>query len=361
MAQHIPGPEFDLWIVEDPDGETVTGGDAKDVMLGSDGDDILIGAGSDDTLTGAGGNDALVGGDGFDIAVYGDAADGITVDLGNLAAQDVGGGMGSDTLSGIEAVYGSNFNDVLIGDDSSTLVGDRLISNILLGNGGDDLLVGAGGDDFLMGGAGADTFKYSFSQAQAGSVETFTGWLAAQGLPASGWTQDFFAQKYSAFLQHLVETYDIGADVNGDGKISVDINQNAAGGTPRIEGLSAQELSSMFADRDSAMVKTGKTFHERWFSDTFQIGGGEQAATSADGHDAVLDFNLAEGDTLAFDGLEAMSEDQWHSVFSVTRIDADQDGSIDTQISLAGGDFSVTLAGVNELTDDEIYHAIHFS
>ena len=56
-----------------------------------------------------GDNDLLDGGTGFDRAVYTDATGGITV---NLAAGTVtGAGVGSDTLTNVEGVVGSDFAD----------------------------------------------------------------------------------------------------------------------------------------------------------------------------------------------------------------------------------------------------------
>ena len=56
---------------------------------------------------------------------------------------------GSDTLSGIEHVSGSAYND--------TLRGDPFTANQLFGMGGNDLLIGQGGHDFMLGGDGDDT------------------------------------------------------------------------------------------------------------------------------------------------------------------------------------------------------------
>ena len=59
-----------------------------------------------------------------------------------------------DTLSGIENVTGSAYNDFLTGDDNS---------NTLIGNGGDDTLTGGRGDDRMFGGAGNDIFLAEWS------------------------------------------------------------------------------------------------------------------------------------------------------------------------------------------------------
>ena|SRR2546426_1487251 len=338
--------------------DTIIGDAGDDVLFGLAGNDSLFGGDGQDILSGGLGDDLLDGGAGIDIAYYGDAISldgvhGITVDLNKVGPQAIGADQGTDTLVGIEHVIGSLYNDVLSGDANN---------NTLEGLNGSDVLTGGQGDDVLTGGADADTFSYSFLRSEGtGRSETFKGWLTSQNLPTSGWTQDFFASKYTAFLQHLVDTYHIGADVNGDGKVKVDINQNSAAGTPKIEGLSAQELSSMFGDRESVSVKTGKTVHERWYSDSFKIdGGGEQALKSADGHDTIADFTFGV-DKLDFSGAGTVTEAQFHSLFSVIQTDANHDGTNDTVIAIADSDFSVTLVGVNGHTEAEIYDQIHFS
>ncbi|MBL8581898.1 MAG: DUF4214 domain-containing protein [Rhizobiaceae bacterium] len=105
--------------------------------------------GADDELTtyleGMGGDDTLVGGDSFDYAKFRAEGDvigaGFTVDLTegtatNAVNDDV------DTLIGIRNVEGSDFDDVIIGDDEW------------------NYFVGRGGDDEFSGGSGVDTVAY---------------------------------------------------------------------------------------------------------------------------------------------------------------------------------------------------------
>ena len=66
------------------------------------------------------------------------------------------GGAGNDTLSGIENLTGSAFNDGLAGDDGN---------NRLNGLAGDDVLTGGDGDDSLGGGTGNDTASYEDAAA----------------------------------------------------------------------------------------------------------------------------------------------------------------------------------------------------
>jgi Ca2+-binding RTX toxin-like protein len=117
-------------------------------VFGGDGNDTLMGGSGSDTFDGGAGNDSLNGGTGNDTASYEDAH-GVTVDLSQAGAQNVGGGAGSDTLTSIENLRGSAYDDTL--KDSSG-------NNILDGQAGNDTLdASKGGNDALLGGAGNDT------------------------------------------------------------------------------------------------------------------------------------------------------------------------------------------------------------
>ncbi|GKT30396.1 FecR domain-containing protein, partial [Aduncisulcus paluster] len=79
----------------------------------------------------------------------------------NLEAGVVSGGTYDDSLSGIENLVGSGYDDVIVGDSAantlSGLAGDDSIS----GGAGDDLIEGGTGADTLEGGAGQDTFRFT--------------------------------------------------------------------------------------------------------------------------------------------------------------------------------------------------------
>ena len=139
-----------------PDGDDLHGTNEPDVITAGGGDDNIHGHGGDDELYGEGGNDFIAGGEGDDlidggddrdIANYAEALDSVAVDL---AAGTASGADGNDTLVSIEDILGSNYNDLLIGDDNA---------NMIIGNGGNDDIYGAGGDDNLIGQAG-DDFLY---------------------------------------------------------------------------------------------------------------------------------------------------------------------------------------------------------
>lgn len=209
----------------------------------------------------------------------------------------------------------------------------------------DDSIDGMAGNDTLEGLAGADAFHYAFTLTPAAST-TFSGWLAEKGLAAlaDGVTsQSFFAKNYTKWLSSLVKDNDLGTDLNGDGKIKVDINQNDPDGTPIIEGMTQDELTAMFGERLSLDVKTGRKTHERFYSDSATVGG--DTVTSDSGMDVISDFDSAQGDTLHMTGITLAD---FQALFTITETDVDADTVLDTVITL-GSDpsWSLTLMGVS--------------
>lgn len=97
------------------------GSAAVDAMSGNGGDDTLFGFGGNDTLLGGSGKDSLFGGDGDDVLA------------GNEDDDHLEGGAGNDNI------MGGDGKDVLLGGD------------------GDDILIGDAGNDRINGGAGNDT------------------------------------------------------------------------------------------------------------------------------------------------------------------------------------------------------------
>ena len=128
--------------------DTVNGNAGDDTLSGGPGNDILNGGDGDDTLEGGPGADMLDGGPGSDTASYHNSAAAVLVRLHDARAVRSGDAEG-DTLTGIEHLIGSPYNDILAGDGED---------NVLRGGGGHDDLYGgpAGGDDEMYGDAGDD-------------------------------------------------------------------------------------------------------------------------------------------------------------------------------------------------------------
>jgi len=155
--------------------DTLTGTDQANVLFGINGNDILHGLGGDDFLDGGAGNDVLDGGDGIDTVGYTNALYGVRVNLSITGPQQTSGG-GRDTLTGIENVIGSDFNDVLTGNDGANRLEGGAGRDKLYGGGGNDVLIGGAGADVLTGGAGADAFVLNFngnSSTQKDTIQDF--------------------------------------------------------------------------------------------------------------------------------------------------------------------------------------------
>ena len=129
--------------VTDVAGVTLTGDENANTLVGTGEADTLNGLGGNDLLQGLADNDLLNGSLGFDRAVYTDATGGITVNL--AAGTATGAGVGSDTLSGVEGVVGSDFADTFNAAGFTGLTGLPGVAagqNEFEGRGGDDLIIG---------------------------------------------------------------------------------------------------------------------------------------------------------------------------------------------------------------------------
>ena len=129
--------------------ENAIGGTGADLLVGDGAVNSLDGGAGDDRLRGLGGADLLIGGAGSDTVDYStffptNQRIGVVV---NLTTGDAVGD-GADSLSLIENIRGSSFDD--------RLVGNALVNSIQ-GGGGADSLSGGAGRDVLRGGDGNDT------------------------------------------------------------------------------------------------------------------------------------------------------------------------------------------------------------
>ncbi|PCG14153.1 MULTISPECIES: cadherin domain-containing protein [Sphingomonas] len=170
--ENVTGSAEDDILIGDGGGNVLIGGAGDDQLVGAAGDDTLRGGSGDDVLNGGAGADIIQGGDGFDTADYSGSRGGVTVNL--TSQRGTGGDADGDMLTGIEAVTGSAYDDVLTGTAGI---------NTLTGGAGDDVILGGAGADVLDGGAGNDTLDYATSAA-AVTVNLATG--LAQGGDAQG-------------------------------------------------------------------------------------------------------------------------------------------------------------------------------
>ena len=175
----------------------------QQMVLGPAGE-TLTARGGGDTLMGGPGDDTLHGGAGADTASYATAASGVSVSLSISGAQNTGGA-GADSLSGIENLTGSAFDDRLAGD------------------GGDNDLTGGKGSDSIDGGTGNDTAVYSGARSSYSVVRAGLSTIVTD--LGSGFSE---GTDTLANVEHLkfADQTDIvaptaGNDLTGDGKADI--------------------------------------------------------------------------------------------------------------------------------------------
>ena len=144
------GSEHDDVLKGTADSTLIYGHGGDDVLEGREGVDYLHGDAGDDTLRNGTGEGVLTGDDGEDTVAYDDIAGPVTVDLSREGAPQSPTGAEPQTLSGIEDVIGSPFDDRLFGSAGA---------NAIDGGAGADTIDGRGGSDRIGGGAGIDALE----------------------------------------------------------------------------------------------------------------------------------------------------------------------------------------------------------
>lgn len=163
------------------------------VGRGNASDNVIIGGAGNDTLFGGAGADQLIGGEGTDTVSYADSTVGLTINTQTGIHTGIAAG---DTYSSIEAITGSNFSDVFVGDAGANIfnggTGLDLLSFANESSGitldlSAPLVTGvAAGDSYtsieiFQGTAQADTFTGS-----AAAAENFIGGAGADTLNGLG-------------------------------------------------------------------------------------------------------------------------------------------------------------------------------
>ena len=149
--------------------ENLAGNRGADTLRGDENANKLWGWEGNDVLEGRGGADTLDGGSDNDTASYAHSPGGVTVDLtltGPQATENNHDAAG-DTLIGIENLEGSNYADILMGDENA---------NNIRGGNHKDVLEGRGGADVLDGGSNwGDIASYAHSPGGVTVDLTLTG------------------------------------------------------------------------------------------------------------------------------------------------------------------------------------------
>ncbi|MFE0759278.1 calcium-binding protein [Inquilinus sp. NPDC058860] len=299
----------------------LTGSAHNDYLGGNNNENTLVGGAGNDGLAGAAGADVLDGGAGTDMADYLISNAAVNVDL--AAGTASGGHAAGDTLTSIENLRGSAFNDTLTGDAGSNRLSGADGADTLDGGAGNDQLVGGAGADVLIGGEGFDSALYD--NAAAG--------VTASLADAAGNTGDAAGDTYSG-IEHLVGSA-FNDVLTGDAAANYLIGQ---GGDDTLTG-------GVGADR--LVGGAG--------ADTFVFSAVADSRAKV-AFDLITDFSQTDGDHIdvsgitggsgSFIGSAAFSGDAGEVRFVAgaeqtnVYIDANGDGWADGQIRLTG---SITL------------------
>jgi len=335
--ENFLGSAFNDFARGDSGANLLAGFAGHDFMRGMDGADTLKGGDDDDYLDGGQGDDILDGGTGWDRAAYSPSAlAGVTVDL-NIVGIAQATGQGNDTLTGIEHVSGTRFNDVLTGDAGDNWIwggsdGSGVTGNdILSGGGGNDLIQVGTGNHNLNGGTGTDTLSLHGNGTDITAAGVTVSLLlqgmaqaTEQGSMTLNGFENISASLFDDFLtgnnaDNLLAG-DSGADslsggdgadtLYGDGRVIVD-HHGTGGSGPIVTYVDASELP--FGDPAGNDVLDGGKGN-----DTLWGGGGDDLLTGGkgndlfgfgpgDGDDRITDFEKMK-DTIFFQGISGVDD-----------------------------------------------------
>jgi Ca2+-binding RTX toxin-like protein len=288
--------------------ENLTGSGYIDQLEGNDEVNWLLGLDGDDTLTGGAGGDTLQGGQGSDTASYKTSAERVIVSLMTDTAG--GGDADGDQLDSIENLMGSEYADVLSGDDGDNSLRGLAGDNTLYGNGGHDVLWGGDDTDTLYGGSGDDILQ------DFGGADTLDGGEGSDIMVGGSGDDTYFVD----------DAADEAYEEVGDGfdtvltSVSYDLGLNyALGFNNEIEVLQATGTADLYLigslDDNSIIGNAGNNLIVGSYGKDTTTGGAgydvhvwqsidEIGSFNLD-PDIVTDLNRAEGDILDFGAIDA--------------------------------------------------------
>ena len=136
--------------------DTISGGGGNDTIYGGVGNDSLSGGNDDDVISGGLGDDTIDGGSGTDTVTYSTASSAVTVNL-SLSSANATGGDGTDTITNVENVIGSDYADSITGSNGNNVLTGGLGNDTIDGGSGNDTIYGGAGNDSIIGGIGNDS------------------------------------------------------------------------------------------------------------------------------------------------------------------------------------------------------------
>ncbi|MES2606797.1 MAG: calcium-binding protein, partial [Pseudomonadota bacterium] len=159
-------------------GSFVLGPNVEEGVIASTGAADMSGNELNNKITAGKGNNVIDGGVGIDTVNYGaSSVSGLTIDLSVTTAQNTGGS-GTDTLTNIENVTGSQYADSLTGTAGNNQLTANPGNDTLDGAAGDDVLDGGDGNDSLTGGTGNDRFNFSRALNPGTNLDVITDFVS---------------------------------------------------------------------------------------------------------------------------------------------------------------------------------------
>jgi len=346
--------------------ERARGSQFNDVLTGDAGDNVLEGLNGSDRLIGGGGNDILDGGslasaihsNAFDSADYRTATAGVTVSRSAASSVTGDASVGTDTLIGIEKVFGSDFADTYIADLS--YVSDSFTPlNFFEGGGGDDVITGNGATrldyGFATGAITVDFIAGTASGDASVGTDSFTGvnWIVGSGFGDTVFGSDAVEGDIFRGLagDDFFDGRGGGADradyaFGGSSGVIVDLSAGTAtdnyGNTDTLVNVENVRGSVFFGDSITGDANANEINGEGG-DDTLTGGGGDDLFIfeNGTGDDVITDFTAGAGSDDVID----VSDFGFTDLADL--LAATNDSGADTVITLDGDD-SLTLIGVQE-------------
>jgi len=145
-------------------GDVLIGDDLANTIDGRAGNDSIYAKGGNDFINGGDGVDYIDGGTGYDTASFvppyggiGPEGPGVSVDL--QAGTVSGLGNDGERIVNVEAVIGTDFDDIIAGNEAANTLWGGVNQDHLSGRGGNDRLYGESGNDVMNGGDGGDRLQ----------------------------------------------------------------------------------------------------------------------------------------------------------------------------------------------------------
>jgi Ca2+-binding RTX toxin-like protein len=141
-------------------------------IQGTNGNDKMVGTTEDDIFFSTFGADTIEGGAGVDTVTYWASPEGVKVSLGT--GRGYGGHAEGDVFVSVENLFGSEYRDILIGNNDANRIDGNGGDDHILGGGGNDVLYGNSGNDTLSGGSSSDTFMFAVATYGGTSSDVIT-------------------------------------------------------------------------------------------------------------------------------------------------------------------------------------------